>query len=274
MNRITTRLKELGSDHKKAVVAYIVNGDPRPSTTLSTMHSLVEKGTDIIELGVPFSDPMAEGPVIARGHERALAYHVSLKDCIETVREFRKTNQHTPVILMGYANPIERMGYDAFVEQATSAGVDGVLIVDLPPEESGVLNQKLSKANMSMIFLVAPTTSEERMRKIASEATGFIYYVSLRGVTGAGHLDIDEVQRKLESMREITSLPICVGFGIKDAASAKAISRFADGVVVGSALVKMMGEMENAEDTIIANMVGGLIEEIASGVHTSSEEKI
>lgn len=269
MNRLESTFRQLKQDGRKAVISYIVNGDPRPEATLPALQSLVSNGADIIELGIPFSDPMAEGPTIQRGHERALAYNVSLKNSLELVSEFRKTNDHTPIVLMGYANPIERMGYDSFAAQANLAGVDGVLTVDLPPEESEQLNAELKTVNISMIFLVAPTTSDQRIQHIVNRATGFIYYVSLKGVTGAGHIDIDAVSTKVKQLKGVTSLPVCVGFGIKDADSAKAVSSVSDGVVVGSALVDIMGNMQNAEESIIANMVGELIGTIRQGVDSN-----
>ncbi|MCP8898855.1 tryptophan synthase subunit alpha [Gilvimarinus xylanilyticus] len=242
MSRISQQFAQLKTDGRKALVAYIVNGDPVREVTLPTMHKMVEEGVDVIELGVPFSDPMAEGPVIQKGHERALEHHVSLTDSLALVAEFRQTNQHTPVLLMGYANPVERMGYANFAAKAAEAGVDGLLTVDLPLEEVESLNRELSSHDIDNIFLLAPTTRVERARKIAEHASGFLYYVSLKGVTGAGHLDVESVQAKLEEFGALTDLPMCVGFGIKDAASAVKVARLADGVVVGSVLVEAMGQ--------------------------------
>lgn len=216
------------------------------------MHALVESGADIIELGVPFSDPMAEGPVIQKGHERALEHKVSLKQCLELVQSFRKTNQTTPVILMGYANPVERMGYEIFASTAAESGLDGLLTVDLPPEEAADLQRNLSSQGMHNIFLLAPTSSEQRVAKVAEVAGGFIYYVSLKGVTGAGNLDVQDVKAKIAKVRAASSLPILVGFGIKDGASAKAIGELADGVVVGSALVDILGHAQDRESALSA----------------------
>ncbi|MFL0808870.1 MAG: tryptophan synthase subunit alpha [Agarilytica sp.] len=242
MNRIQQQLAQLKEQGRKALVCYIVNGDPNPEATLPAMHALVEAGADIIELGVPFSDPMAEGPVIQRGHERALEHNISLKGTFELVAKFREKDASTPVVLMGYANPIERMGYEVCAENASNAGVDGLLTVDLPAEESNGLHAFLQKKSIENIFLVAPTTTAPRMKKVVELAGGFVYYVSLKGVTGAGHLDIDSVQTRLEEIRELTDLPTLVGFGIKDAESASAVASVSDGVIVGSVLVKAMGE--------------------------------
>lgn len=246
MNRITATLSRLKEENKKALVSYIVNGDPTPEVTLDAMHALVEAGTDIIEMGVPFSDPMAEGPVIQRGHERALEHNISLTDTFNIISKFRETNADTPVVIMGYANPIERMGYEVCADKASQAGVDGILTVDLPAEESKDLTTALQAKNIETIYLIAPTTSNERIASVTSQAGGFVYYVSLKGVTGAGHLDIDSVVEKLAEIRKHTELPVLVGFGIKDADSASAIGKVSDGVVVGSVLVKAMGESEGS----------------------------
>lgn len=252
MNRISTCLAELAAAGRKALVAYIVNGDPTPDITLQVMHTLVENGADIIELGVPFSDPMAEGPVIQKGHERALTHRVSLRDSLELVRQFRQTNRTTPVILMGYANPVERMGYRSFAETAAEVELDGLLTVDLPPEEAEELHALLREKEMESIFLLAPTSSQERIDKVASLAGGFIYYVSLKGVTGAGNLDVRSVAERVERIKRASSLPVMVGFGIKDPDSAKAVARVADGVVVGSALVAILGESSSANQALNA----------------------
>lgn len=262
MNRIDARLQSLKEQGRKALVTYVVSGDPYPSATLATMQALVAAGADIIELGVPFSDPMAEGPVIQRGHERALEHNVSLKDTMATVREFRKTDQTTPVVLMGYANPVERMGYGQFTKAAKEAGIDGLLTVDLPPEEASELNSHLQAQDLHSIFLLAPTTTTTRAQAVVSMASGFLYYVSLKGVTGAGHLDTNSVAENVARIRSLTNLPICVGFGIKDGESAKAIAQYADGAVVGSVLVAQMGEQPNAKPEQIASSVGALVEPI------------
>jgi len=244
VSRIAPYLEQQQREKRKALIPYIVGGDPFREVTVPTMHALVEAGADIIELGVPFSDPMAEGPVIQLAHERALKHNVSLRDVIGMVAEFRRTNQTTPVVLMGYANPIEVMGYEVFAQMAQAAGVDGALIVDLPPEEAGGLTQALKSAAIDIIYLVAPTTTRERAAAIARSASGYLYYVSLKGVTGAGHLDVESVAAKLTELRSITTLPVCVGFGIKDAESAAQIASLADGAVVGSALVQKMADLD------------------------------
>lgn len=264
-NRITERMAALKEKDRKALVSYIVNGDPHPDCTVSAMHALVESGTDIIELGIPFSDPMAEGPVIQLGHERALEHGVSLKDTLAKVKEFRQQNNETPIVLMGYANPIERMGYETFASAAAEAGVDGVITVDLPPEEANEFNETLSKHNLKNIFLLAPTTTIQRIRDIVSMASGFVYYVSLKGVTGAGHLDTESVKEKLRQIRQHTDLPICVGFGIKDGASAKAVGEYADGVVVGSVLVNEMGMQSDNQQQMLPALKS-LVSEIRSGL--------
>ncbi len=259
MSRISQHLGQAKAAGKKILVAYVVNGDPYPQATLPTLHALVEQGVDVIELGVPFSDPMAEGPVIQKGHERALEHHISLRGTLEIVKQFRATNNTTPIVLMGYANPVERFGYAEFAKAAADVGVDGLLTVDLPPEEVVVLKGELDAHGLDNIFLLAPTTTLARAQKIAAYASGFLYYVSLKGVTGAGHLDVNAVKEKLDSFGQLTNLPVCVGFGIKDPATAKAVAVLADGVVVGSVLVEKMGSMADKSASEIAAAVGDII---------------
>lgn len=249
MSRIAPRFRELAERGRKAVIPYIVAGDPALEVTVGLMHDLVAAGADIIELGVPFSDPMSEGPVIQLAHERALANGVSLKDVLALVREFRQQDADTPVLLMGYANPVEHMGYAAFADAAAEVGLDALLTVDIPPEEVAGVNEQLHRVDMDNIFLVAPTTPDARIQRIADQASGFIYYVSLKGVTGAGHLDTDDVASHLARIRACTQLPVAVGFGIKDADSAASVARIADGVVVGSALIRAMTEAVEAGST-------------------------
>lgn len=244
MSRINTCFKRLQEQGKKALIPYITVGDPDLATTLDLMHALVANGADIIELGFPFSDPSADGPVIQRAVERALAGKTTLRDCLDLVKRFRESDTDTPVVLMGYLNPVEFMGYQVFSDRAVEAGVDGVLIVDLPPEEAHDLHAILKKSGLDTIFLVAPTTTEARAELICRESSGYVYYVSLKGVTGAAHLDIDSVVSNLERLRKHTSLPLGVGFGIRDAESAALIAAVADAVVVGSALVSKIGELE------------------------------
>ena len=243
MSRITACLEALKTEGRKALIPYIVAGDPTPDFTVPMLHSLVEQGADIIELGIPFSDPMAEGPVIQLAHERALEFNTSLTIALAMVKEFRQQNQQTPIVLMGYANPVMKMGYEVFAQAAADAGVDGLLTVDMPPEEAGELNTALKTVNIDSIFLIAPTTTAARIKNIAESATGYLYYVSLKGVTGAGHLDIDSVSEKLALIKSITTLPITVGFGIKDAETAAQIATLAEGVVVGSALVQRVADL-------------------------------
>jgi tryptophan synthase alpha chain len=266
MNRIDQRMTALKESKRKALVSYIVSGDPQPSVTLAAMHALVANGVDIIELGIPFSDPMAEGLVIQLGHERALEHNVSLKSTIALVKQFRETDNETPVVLMGYANPIERMGYYTFATTAADAGSDGVLTVDLPPEEATLLNKELHKVEVKNIFLLAPTTTVQRIREVVKLASGFVYYVSLKGVTGAGHLDLDSVRDKLELIRQHTDLPVCVGFGIKDGKSAKAVAKYADGAVVGSVFVDKMGQLQHESQQSIVSAVAQLAADIRHGL--------
>lgn len=242
MSRIKDRFDALGNAGRKALIPYLTAGDPNPDFTVPLMHAMVEAGADILELGVPFSDPMAEGPVIQHAMERALEHHVSLTQVIDMVAKFRTTDTTTPVLLMGYLNPVEVMGYQEFVNKATAAGVDGVLLVDLPPEEAGDLLQHARAHDLDVVFLVAPTTTAQRIQIIAKSSSGFVYYVSLKGVTGAGHLDINQVQERVAQIKSVTDTPVGVGFGIKDGASAKSISAVADAVVVGSALVRLVEE--------------------------------
>jgi tryptophan synthase alpha chain len=255
MNRLNVRFDKLREIGRKALIPYVTAGDPTPQITVPMMHAMVGAGANIIELGVPFSDPMADGPVIQRASERALKHNISLRDVLEMVSTFRKMDDITPVVLMGYLNPIEIMGYERFAEQAKAAGVDGVLIVDIPPEEATELLAALEKVEVYPIFLLAPTSTPERIKLICSVANGFVYYVAIKGVTGASHLDLSEVEAKVSEIREVTDLPIGVGFGIKDAETAEQISKVADAVVVGSALVSrieaLADEPQKAKDSVV-----------------------
>lgn len=252
MSRIETRFRALRDQDRAALIPYIMTGDPSASGTVELMHALVDCGADMIELGMPFSDPVADGPVIQAAGERALEAGQRLRHSLEAVRAFREDDADTPVILMGYLNPVEIMGETAFVQAAVEAGVDGVLLVDAPPEESGSLAPALREAGMDMIFLVAPTTSETRRRRVGDLASGFVYYVSIKGVTGAGGLDAADVERRLGELRQHTDLPLGVGFGISDADTAGAVGRFADAVIVGSALVSRLREAVEAGDDPVA----------------------
>ncbi|MDP2902791.1 MAG: tryptophan synthase subunit alpha [Methylovulum sp.] len=237
MSRLATTFEELAKTGRKALIPFITAGDPHPGFTVPMLHAMVDAGVDVIELGVPFSDPMADGPVIQRASERALAHKMSLKRTLAMAMEFRKTNQHTPLVLMGYLNPIEAMGYEDFANAAQRAEIDGVLTVDLPPEEGQECRELLKSREIDPIFLLAPNSSEERIKKIDAIGSGYIYYVSLKGVTGAGHLNVADVETKLKQIRANTSLPIGIGFGVKDAETAKAVAGLGDGVVIGSALI-------------------------------------
>lgn len=243
MSRIEAKFSELRRTGRKALVPFITAGDPEPGFTVPMLHRMVEAGADILELGVPFSDPMADGPVIQRASERALAHKTSLRQVLDMVAEFRRQDQETPIVLMGYLNPVERMGYRAFVERARAAGVDGVLTVDLPVEEAGdEMLPLLYEAGIDPIFLLAPTSPPERIARADEAGRGYLYYVSLKGVTGAGHLDLDDVTRKLARIRSLARLPVGVGFGVKNAETAAKMARLADAVVIGSALVQKVEE--------------------------------
>lgn len=250
MSRIAECFAHLKATGRKALIPYITAGDPTPFVTVDAMHALVKGGADIIELGVPFSDPMADGPTITKAHERALKHNTSLNDVLAMVREFRTRNATTPVVLMGYLNPVEAMGYARFAELAADAGVDGVLTVDLPPEEAEGLTGELRARGLDPIYLLAPTTTPERIRLITAAASGYVYYVSLKGVTGAATLDVGAVAERIATIRTLSNLPIGVGFGIKDAASAAAVAAHADGVVVGSVLVEAVARLQDDPSAI------------------------
>lgn len=242
MKLINSTFSNLQQRQKTALISFITAGDTHPQLTVPIMHALVSGGVDILELGVPFSDPMADGPQIQLASERALKHDVSLEHVFAMVKEFRQTNQHTPVVLMGYANPVETIGYAKFASMAEEAGVNGVLSVDLPPEEAAPMLEVLQSKNIAPIFLLAPTSSQQRIQAVAELAMGFIYYVSLRGVTGASNIDAREVAQKLKQIRAHSKLPLAVGFGIKDPATAAQIASVADAVVIGSAIVNLIAE--------------------------------
>lgn len=260
MSRIAARFAALQAQGKAALIPYLTAGDPHPALTVPLMQRMVQAGADIIELGVPFSDPMADGPVIQQAHERALRHHVNLRQVLAMVAQFRETDPHTPVVLMGYLNPIEIMGYAAFATAAAQAGVDGVLTVDLPPEEGCDLLPLLRAQGIDPIFLLSPTTPEPRMQAVAQAASGFVYYVSLKGVTGANTLDVAAVAQRLAQIRTHTTLPVGVGFGIKDAATAAAVAAVADAVVVGSAVVKAIATAvdDAAALATVADLLAGM----------------
>ncbi len=259
MSRIEHTFAALREQNKTGLVTFITAGDPGPDLTVPLMHALVEGGADVLELGVPFSDPMAEGPVIQRACERALTFGIGLRDVFHFVREFRKTNTSTPVVLMGYANPIERIGPDEFIRCANEAGADGAIVVDYPPEECEAFADAMRAAGLDLIFLLAPTSTTERVQQVARYGSGFSYYVSLKGVTGAGSIDTEDVARRVAAIREHVSLPIGVGFGIRDGATAKAVASVADAVVIGSRIIQ---EIENAGAgkavAAVRDFVGGI----------------
>ena len=256
MNRIDATFARLQAAGRTALIPYVTTGDPSLEGTLDVMRALVMGGADVIELGVPFSDPMADGPVIQRASERALANGVGLKDVLAVVRAFRDRNATTPIVLMGYANPIEAMGPAVFADRARDAGVDGVLVVDYPPEEGELFARELDARGIAPIFLLAPTTPETRIDAVAKLARGYVYYVSLKGVTGAAHLDTAEVARKLAEIRRHVQLPVGVGFGIRDAASARAVAAHADAVVIGSRVIQ---EVEGGPPSGAAERAGAWI---------------
>ncbi len=242
LRRLDLTFAALKANARTALIPFITAGDPSPASTVGVMHALAAAGGDIIELGVPFSDPMADGPVVQRASERALAQGVGLRDVLAMTAEFRRTNTTTPVVFMGYANPIEAMGQETFVAAAEAAGVDGVLVVDYPPEEAGAFTALLKSHGLAPIFLLSPTTPESRMAAVGKLAGGYVYYVSLKGVTGAGNLDTGDVAAKLETIRKHVKIPIGVGFGIRDGATARAVAQVADAVVIGSALVQAIAD--------------------------------
>ncbi len=265
MSRIKSTLTALHQAERKALIPYITGGDPKPEWTVDLMHSLVASGADILELGVPFSDPMADGPVIQLACERALEHGTSLKDILAMVVAFREQDQNTPVVLMGYLNPVEKMGYQIFVDAAAKAGVDGVLMVDLPPEEAETLVPMLNEKSMDAVFLIAPTTTDERIQNICEHSSGYVYYVSVKGVTGSASLNEEEVSAKVSRIKELNSIPVGVGFGIRDAQSAAQVARLADGVIVGSVIVNLIAE--NSDDLPkIKDKIGSLVSSMRSAL--------
>lgn len=259
MSRIESAFAKLQAQGRKALIPFITAGDPDPDLTLPLLHALVRGGADIIELGVPFSDPMADGPTIQRASERALKHGMSLARVIDVVRAFRRDDTQTPVVLMGYANPIEAYGPEHFAKDAKAAGVDGVLTVDYPPEECEGFSAMLKREGLDPVFLLAPTSTEQRFGQVAELGSGYIYYVSLKGVTGAGHLDLDEVTRRIPAIREKVRMPVGVGFGIRDGASAARIATVADAVVIGSRIIE---EIEQSPREAAAQRVEQFIRDI------------
>jgi tryptophan synthase alpha chain len=263
MSRIQSKFAALSKQGRKALIPFLTAGDPNPKVTVAIMHAMVDAGADVLELGVPFSDPMADGPVIQRASERALKHHVGLRDVLQLVAEFRTKDVSTPVVLMGYGNPIEAMGWENFSKSCADVGVDGVLTVDFPPEESHDAFEHLQAHGIDPIFLIAPTTNEARIKLVAKLARGYVYYVSLKGVTGAGNLDLSDVAEKIPQLRKYISIPIGVGFGIRDAKTARAVSELCDGVVVGSRIVQ---EIENSNEKNLLENVSRLITELRNAI--------
>lgn len=270
MSRLQTTFSELKAKRQSAFIPFITAGDSGLENTLKLMFTLVANGANVLELGVPFSDPGADGLTIQHAHERAVAKGITLKNVLELVKIFRQTNQKTPVILMGYLNPIEAMGrekgYQKFVNLASESGVDGLLIVDMPPEEATELHQNLQQKNIDLIFLVAPTTTNKRLKMISQIATGFIYFVSLKGVTGAGNIDVDLVKTQLNWIKKTIKLPVTVGFGINDAKMAKNIANISDGVIVGSAIVKLVAQYQTQHDKMHQE-IGQLVKNMTSAIN-------
>jgi tryptophan synthase alpha chain len=263
MSRIGPRFTRLAREGRKGLIPYIAAGDPAPELTVPLMHALAKAGADVIELGVPFSDPMADGPVIQRASERAIRNGVGLHRTLAMVSEFRRGDNETPVVLMGYANPIEAFGFEPFARAAGSAGVDGVLVVDYPPEECEAFAQSMRSADIDLIFLLAPTSTDERIRRVARVAAGYLYYVSLTGTTGAGTLDIGSVLARIPHIKEHARVPVAVGFGIKDAASAQAVAKAADAVAIGSRLIQ---ELENTPRERAVEAIGKLLSDIRRAI--------
>ncbi len=244
-SKIKEAFSKVNAENRKALITYIVSGDPDYSTTLDIMNSMVESGADIIELGVPFSDPMAEGVSIQRGHERALENGASLKDTFKLVKDFRKTDKETPLVFMGYMNTFESLGAELFMKEAVDVGLDGLLIVDMPPEESSEFSKESKRHGIDIIRLIAPTTASDRAKKICKQCSGYVYYISVKGITGAANLDSVDVKNKVGELKQHTDLPIAIGFGIKDAKSAISVKDVADGIVAGSVFVDLIGEGDN-----------------------------
>jgi len=267
MSRIAATFARLREQKRKALVPYITAGFPYADITPELMHGMVAAGADVIELGVPFSDPMADGPVIQRAGERALALGIGMKQVLQMVRAFRERDANTPVVLMGYANPVERYdlmhGAEAYIRDCAEAGVDGLLVVDYPPEECEAFAAKLRARGMDLIFLLAPTSTEERMKQVSRVASGYVYYVSLKGVTGAGHLDTASVEQALPRIRKNVDVPVGVGFGIRDAATARAIGRVADAVIIGTKLIQLVEDLPRAE---VVPALSGFVKEVRAAL--------
>ena len=266
MSRLYSTFKQLQTRSQKALIPFVTAGHPHPLLTVPIMHALVKNGANIIELGMPFSDPMADGIVIQQSSEKAIMHGMTLNLVLDMVSEFRQDDNETPVILMGYLNPIEKFSYQRFIKKASASGVDGVLIVDAPPEESLELLDLLKQHNMSQIFLIAPTTSIQRQKYILSHSSGFVYCVALKGVTGAKNLEYTDLSEKIKSIKDLTHLPIAIGFGVKDKHSALAVAEYGDAVVIGSALVEKLDSCLNQLD--VEDTIEKFIKPIAQAINT------
>lgn len=272
MNRIDATFERLRGEGRKGLVTFLTAGDPSPDRTVPLLHGMVAAGADVLELGVPFTDPLADGPVIQRASERALAHDVTLDDVLAMVRAFRADDPDTPVVLMGYANPVERMGPGRFAERAVAAGVDGVLTVDMPPEEAREWTRPFPEAGLAPILLVAPTTSTGRLEQVVELSRGFVYYVSMTGVTGGGGLDAADVAAHVAPIRQRTDLPVAVGFGVRDAESAAAVAGAADAVVVGSALVGTVEQyVQRSEPEALLDALQTQVGDLRRGIDRASE---
>lgn len=260
MGRITDAFARRAEAKQTMLIPYLVAGDPNLETSLEVMHTMVEAGADLIEIGVPFTDPEAEGPVIQLAHERALKNNVSLRDSLEMVAKFREKNDHTPIIFMGYLNPLDAMGYSQFASEAARCGVDGALIVNMPPEEGQSLNRELSLKGVDSIYLLAPTTTDERAKYVCAQGSGFVYYVSLKGTTGASNINYDDVEVRYKHLKPYCELPLVVGFGIKDGPSAARVAQFSEGSVVGTAVVSLFEKHQSAPHKIAAEVTALLTE--------------
>ena len=271
MSRIADTFAKLKEEGRKALIPFVTAGDPDPKLTVTIMHALAKAGADVIELGVPFSDPMADGPVIQRSSERALKHGVSLKNVLGYIAEFRKNDRATPVVVFGYANPIEAMGVERFADAAKAAGADGALVVDYPPEEAQPLVRLLDARGLDTIFLLSPTTTDQRLGQVAKLGRGYLYYVSLRGVTGAANIDLADVAARVNHVRRFANLPVGVGFGIRDAQSARAVGAVADAVVIGSALIH---EIEMAPRENVEARIGTFLAPIREALDNLSTAKV
>lgn len=274
MSRINKRFTELKEQGKTALIPYLTAGDPHPDMTVNLMHALVADGADILELGVPFSDPMADGPVIQKAVERALEYNVSLDNVLAMVEEFRNKDQKTPVVLMGYLNPIEAMGAQVFADAAKQVGVDAVLTVDMPPEESGGYLEVMQKADLDRIYLVSPTTPDTRLQAVNNQGSGFVYYVSLKGVTGSAALDTEEVTRQVKHLKTLLDLPMGIGFGIRNGDTAYQMAKVGDAIIVGSALVSLIEQNASATEEVIRDAISEKMCEFRQGIDQADAEKV